>query len=223
MSTPKLMDQVRDAIRTRHYSIRTEQTYLHWIKRYILFHGKKHPADIGEAEITAFLTYLAVDKHVAASTQNQALSAILFMYREVLKRELLRYGQIDRMVNIRNRNALAGGTLSACSGHQFCDASPGKRLRHSYRAGTVGAQRCENDHDLHARIEQGWQRGTQSAGRVAALIAMPDFAPARDDYKIETAAERRGGAQRDDLQAPARGRRPLPVTFNREISSCPRD
>jgi integron integrase len=90
------MDQLRDAIRTRHYSIRTEETYLHWIKRFILFHGKKHPADMGEPEITAFLTDLAVEKHVAASTQNQALAAILFLYKEVLQRDLAWMGDIVR-------------------------------------------------------------------------------------------------------------------------------
>jgi integron integrase len=88
MGKPKLMDQVRDAIRSRHYSLRTEASYLHWIRRFILFHGKRHPAEMGEAEITAFLTHLAVKKHVAASTQNQALSALLFLYQRVLGREL---------------------------------------------------------------------------------------------------------------------------------------
>lgn len=77
MSEPRLMDQVRAAIRTRHYSHRTEETYCHWVRRFILFHGKRHPRDMAEAEITAFLTDLAVEKQVSASTQNQALSAIL--------------------------------------------------------------------------------------------------------------------------------------------------
>ncbi|MGH9437973.1 MAG: phage integrase N-terminal SAM-like domain-containing protein, partial [Terriglobia bacterium] len=80
----KLLDQVRAAIRTRHYSLRTEQTYLHWIRRFILFHGKRHPREMGAAEIEAFLSDLAVRQDVAASTQNLALSAILFLYREVL-------------------------------------------------------------------------------------------------------------------------------------------
>jgi hypothetical protein len=71
----KLLDQVRDAIRVRHYSIRTEEAYVGWIKRYILFHGKRHPAEMGQAEITAFLSSLAVERNVAASTQNQALAA----------------------------------------------------------------------------------------------------------------------------------------------------
>ncbi|MEX2515516.1 MAG: integron integrase [Gammaproteobacteria bacterium] len=84
MTSPKLLDQVRDAIRLRHYSIRTEQSYTQWIKRYIFFHDKRHPDDMGEAEISAFLTWLATEKHVSASTQNQALSALLFLYKEVL-------------------------------------------------------------------------------------------------------------------------------------------
>jgi site-specific recombinase XerD len=75
---PKLLDQVRDVIRRKHFSIRTEQSYVDWIKRYILFHGKRHPNEMAEAEITAFLTHLARAGKVAASTQNQALSALLF-------------------------------------------------------------------------------------------------------------------------------------------------
>ena len=88
MSKPRLFEQVRDQMRLHHYSLRTEETYLHWIKRYILFHGKRHPAEMGEQEITAFLTHLAVDKNVAASTQNQALAAVLFLYKKVLNQEL---------------------------------------------------------------------------------------------------------------------------------------
>ncbi len=85
---PRLLDQVREEIRVRHFSLRTEEAYLHWIKRYIYFHQKRHPAEMGEKEITQFLTFLAVEKHVAASTQNQALSALLFLYKQVLKIEL---------------------------------------------------------------------------------------------------------------------------------------
>jgi len=85
---PKLLDQVRMKIRQKHYSIRTEQAYTDWIRRFILFHGKRHPAAMGELEIEAFLTHLAVNRNVAASTQNQAFSALLFLYREVLEKEL---------------------------------------------------------------------------------------------------------------------------------------
>ena len=85
---PRLLDRVRAALRTRHYSRRTEKAYVHWIKRYIFFHGKRHPAEMGAAEVTAFLTALAVRDRVAASTQNQALNALLFLYREILGVEL---------------------------------------------------------------------------------------------------------------------------------------
>ena len=85
---PKLLDQVHDAIRLRHYSIRTEQAYTDWIKRFILFHDKRHPREMGEEEVSQFLTYLARHDNVAASTQNQALSALLFLYKEVLKQEI---------------------------------------------------------------------------------------------------------------------------------------
>jgi site-specific recombinase XerD len=84
----KLLDQVRDAVRLKHYAYRTEETYVQWIKRYILFHNKRHPNEMGTAEIEAFLTHLAVQEQIAASTQNQALSALLFLYREVLNQEI---------------------------------------------------------------------------------------------------------------------------------------
>jgi integron integrase len=84
----KLLDQVSDAIRIKHYSLRTEKTYLEWIRRYILFHKKRHPKDMGAEEIQAFLTYLATQRTVSASTQNQALSAILFLYRHVIHKEI---------------------------------------------------------------------------------------------------------------------------------------
>jgi len=87
-SQPKLLDQVRDRIRVKHYSLRTEQAYLSWIKRFIYFHGKRHPKDMGAREVEAFLSHLAVEGRVSASTQSQALSALLFLYREVLESNL---------------------------------------------------------------------------------------------------------------------------------------
>ena len=95
-SSPKLLDRVRDAIRARHYSIRTEEAYVGWVRRFILFHNKRHPAEMGEPEVNQFLTHLAVTENVAASTQNQALSAILFLYQEVLGRELDRIEGVVR-------------------------------------------------------------------------------------------------------------------------------
>ena len=85
---PRLLEQVRRTLRTLHYSYRTEQQYLHWLRRFILFHGKRHPSSLGPAEVEAFLTHLAVERKVSASTQNQALSAILFLYQNVLNVEL---------------------------------------------------------------------------------------------------------------------------------------
>jgi hypothetical protein len=85
---PKLLEHVREVIRFKHYSLRTERTYLDWIKRFIVFHGKQHPAEMGAEEVRGFLSDLASSRNVAASTQNQAFSALLFLYKEVLKQEL---------------------------------------------------------------------------------------------------------------------------------------
>lgn len=84
MSSPKLLDQVRAILRARHYSRRTEESYVDWIRRFVRFHGLRHPRDLGRVEVEAFLTHLAVDLNVAASTQNQARAALLFLYRVVL-------------------------------------------------------------------------------------------------------------------------------------------
>lgn len=90
MSLPpkKLLDQLRDQIRLKHYSSRTEDSYVHWVRQYILFQDKHHPKDMGMPEVNQFLTHLAVEKNVAASTQNQALSAIIFLYKYVLQMPL---------------------------------------------------------------------------------------------------------------------------------------
>jgi integron integrase len=85
---PRLLDQVRDRIRFKHYSIRTEQAYLDWVRRFVVFHGRRHPRELGHGHVEAFLTHLAVEGNVAAATQNQAKSALLFLYKEVLGAEL---------------------------------------------------------------------------------------------------------------------------------------
>ncbi len=92
----KLLDLVRQKIRLKHYSLRTERAYIDWIKRFILFHHKRHPASMGAPEIRAFLSHLAVARKVAASTQSQALSALIFLYREVLDRDVGWLGEIER-------------------------------------------------------------------------------------------------------------------------------
>jgi integron integrase len=93
---PKLLDQMREALRSRHYSRRTEATYCTWVKRYIFFHNVRHPAEMAEPEINAFLTHLAVKERISASTQTQALSALLFLYRHVLGREIGDLGEVIR-------------------------------------------------------------------------------------------------------------------------------
>src|SRR2546429_2931587 len=96
MATRKLLDQVSDVARLRHLSLRTEEAYRSWIKRFILFHGKRHPLDLDAEAVRAFLTHLAVAENVAASTQNQAFNALLFLYRQVLQKEAPKIEGVER-------------------------------------------------------------------------------------------------------------------------------
>jgi hypothetical protein len=98
----KLLDQVRDILRLKHYAYRTEETYVQWIRRYILFHNKRYPKDMGNPEIEAFLTYLAVTGNVAASTQNQAFSALLFLCRHVLQLPLPSHHHPSKIPTLTN-------------------------------------------------------------------------------------------------------------------------
>ena len=93
---PKLLDRVRQVLRFKHYSLRTEEAYTGWIRRYVLFHGKRHPDSLGTEEVRAFLTDLAVKGRVKGATQNQALSALLFLYQAVLKREIGWLDDVER-------------------------------------------------------------------------------------------------------------------------------
>jgi len=120
-NTPRLLDRVREVLRRKHYSIRTEEAYVGWIKRFILFHDKRHPREMGLPEVDAFLTDLAVRQGVAASTQNQALSALLFLYTEVLQQPLdgpvqaVRAKQPSRLPTVLTRDEVAR-VLDALSG-----------------------------------------------------------------------------------------------------------
>jgi integron integrase len=102
-SRPKLLDQVRKAIRMRHYSPKTEESYVYWIKRFVFFHNKRHPAEMGEKEIAQFLSSLASELHVSAATQNQALNALLFLYRDVLRKEI---GYVDGVIRAKRPHRL---------------------------------------------------------------------------------------------------------------------
>ena len=88
MARSQLLEDVRDTLRLRHYSYRTEKSYIYWIRKFILFHQKRHPAEMGKDEIRNYLTFLARKRQVSASTQNQALSALLFLYKHVLQKEI---------------------------------------------------------------------------------------------------------------------------------------
>jgi len=139
---PKLLDQVREAIRARHMSYRTEEAYVGWIRRFILFHGKRHPAELGPPEITRFLTALAVDSHVGAATQNQALAALLFLYREVFGHDpgwldgILRAKRSQRLPVILPRREV-GALLNNLGGSNWIMAmllyGAGLRLRECLR------------------------------------------------------------------------------------------
>jgi site-specific recombinase XerD len=100
---PRLLDQVRTAIRTKHYSQRTAEAYVHWTRKFILFHGKRHPIEMGETEVGQFLQHLALNKGVAASTQNQALNALLFLYGSVLNKPL---GKLPNVFRAKRPNLL---------------------------------------------------------------------------------------------------------------------
>ena len=101
----KLLIQVKNQLRVHHYAMKTEKSYVQWIKRFILFHKRRHPSEMGKPEVEAFLTWLAVDRKVAPSTQNQALQAILFLYRKVLNVEL---AWMDNVVRAKNPAAHSG-------------------------------------------------------------------------------------------------------------------
>lgn len=124
----RLLDQVRDAIRLRHYSYSTEKTYLHWVRRFIYFHGKRHPAEMGEDEIAAFLSYLASVSRVSASTQNQALNALIFLYKQVLVRDVgliqgvVRAKRSVRLPTVLSREEVAR-VLGRLSGRDWLMAS----------------------------------------------------------------------------------------------------
>ena len=121
----KLLDQLRETLRIKHYSLRTEEAYADWTRRFILFHNKRHPQEMGPAEIEAFLTHLAVDRNLAASSQNQALSALLFLYREILHKDVqpsvdfLRAKKPKRLPNVLTKHE-AHQVLGAMTGtHQL--------------------------------------------------------------------------------------------------------
>src|SRR5438132_8766349 len=121
MATRKLLDQVSDVARFRHLSLRTEEAYRNWIKRFILFHGKRHPRDLDAEAVRAFLTHLAVNENVAASTQNQAFNALLFLYKQVMQMDApdiqgVERARISRKLPVVFSKAEANGIISRMEG-----------------------------------------------------------------------------------------------------------
>ena len=151
---PRLLDQVREAVRLRHYSYRTEQQYIGWIRRYILFHGKRHPADLEGGHVEAFLSHLAVSRHVASATQAQALSALLFLYRHVLNVEL---PWLDSMVRAKRPKRLPvvltrAECLSVLSNIDGACALPAKLLYGSGLRVLEALRLRVKDVNLHNRV-----------------------------------------------------------------------
>jgi site-specific recombinase XerD len=145
---PKLLDRLREALHTRHYGRRTEQTYCHWIKRFILFNNVRHPQEMAEPEINAFLMHLAMKEKGSASTQNQALSALLFLYRYVIGREVGDLGEVirarkpKRLPVVMTRDEVKSVPANL-AGHKWLMASlmygaVGRRIRYSNGPGTPG-------------------------------------------------------------------------------------
>src|SRR6266545_3826663 len=114
MSSPRLLDQVRTVIRVKHFSLSTERAYVGWIRRFILFHHKRHPKDMAELEIRQFISHLAVDAKISASTQTVALSALLFLYRDVLKMALAYIANIERALRTQH-SALSTQHGASCT------------------------------------------------------------------------------------------------------------
>lgn len=164
---PRLLDVVRDRLRLKHYSIRTEQQYVNWIRRFVLFHDKRHPREMGATEVSAFLTHLAVAGNVAASTQNQALSALLFLYREVLEVEL---PWLDEMVRAKQPRKLpvvltrqeVGNVLDRMEG-MFRQAYCGSQAIDTSRPPSAASNKtaaCEGCRSLSGQAGQIARRGS---------------------------------------------------------------
>lgn len=157
-----LIERVRARMRASRYSRRTEEAYIDWIRRYVLFHNRRNPAEMGEPEIGEFVTDLAVVQKAGASTQNQAMHALLFMYRHVLKQPMVVAGDIVRARSGRRLPVVLStrevrSILERMRGvPTFVRYAPSRgRLRHSNDSGAAWPLGCADHHDLYARAEQG--------------------------------------------------------------------
>jgi hypothetical protein len=199
---PKLLAQVREALRTRHYSLRTEKMYVHWIKRFIFFHHKRHPLEMGEAEIGQFLSSLARESHVSASTQNQALNALLFLYQAVLGQQI---GYLEGVVRAKRPRRLpvvltreeVGAIL------QHLEALRKPDLAKSMIWWTVGA--CFSSEGVRALVDgrtisEAVSLG--SDGRAVGDLGSVDSAPANQPWRAPSPSGHAGSGQYAALSEP---------------------
>ena len=212
---PRLLDRVREGLRARHYSRRTEESYVAWIRRYIFFHGKRHPIELGAPEVTRFLTSLAVEGRVAASTQNQALSALLFLYREVLEVDL---PWLDGIVRAKRPEqvpvVLARGEVRALL--QRLDGAPRLMAYLLYGAGLRVLECCRlrvQDVDFAAnQIVVRGGKGNKDRVTMLPAVARADLASHLQDVRAQHEADLAKGA----------GWVELPTALRRKYPKAPR-
>jgi integron integrase len=206
---PKLLEQLSQVLRSKHYSRRTENAYRHWARRYILFHDIRHPADMGAAEINAFLTHLAVKEQVGASTQNQALCALLFLYRQVLNREV---GNLGNVIRAKKKKRLpvvmtrteVKGVLAQLTGVKYLIASlmygAGLRLMEclmlrvqdlDFQAGAVLVRNGKGGKDRRSMLPQTLMTLLQEHLQKVKLIHQQDLAAGWGRVKLPDALERK--------------------------------
>ena len=213
----KLLDRVRATIRTAGYSPRTEEAYVHWIVLYIRFHGVRHPGEMGEAEVVAFLNHVAVDRQLSASSQNQALAALMFLYRHVLGRQLEELGGITRAKTPTNLPVVLSApevrsVLAQLAGSDFLAAA--LMYGGGLRVSECAALRVK-DVDL-ARLEVVIRRGKGKVDRITTLPAtiVPDLR--RQIARVAALGE-------EDAQEPRFVGVTMPAQLDRKFPRAPRD
>ncbi|HEX8779100.1 MAG TPA: integron integrase [Rhodanobacter sp.] len=207
--TPRLLDEVRRVLRTRHYSLRTEHVYVGWIRRFILANGKRHPRDMGAAEVEQFLSRLAVQCQVAASTQNQALSALLFLYREVLGVELPWLDSVTRAKRPRRVPTVLSvdevhRLLAAMEGRSWLIASlfygTGMRLMECLRLrvkdvdferGEITVREGKGDKDRHTMLPRSLVEPLRREIERARLLHLGDLAAGLGETRLPRALSRK--------------------------------
>lgn len=213
---PKLLDRLRIALRVRHCSRRTEDSYCSWVRRYIFFHNVTHPDDMGEAEINAFLTHLAVDKKVSSSTQNQALSALLFLYRHVLGREV---GDLGKVIRARKPKRLPVVMTRAEVKGVLTNLSGDKRLMAALMYGTgIRLMECLRlrVQDIDFSMNEVVVRDGKGGNDRITMLPESLKAPLREHLnQVKKLHER-------DLEE-GWGRVPLPMALDRKYPNAPKE